>query len=294
VKECPINQPQNNDDEMDEIEDSSMFDEYEEDIDTEDSHRDTSFNIDRMASDGENVLYTSYYDARPDLIAYCLMDDDNNDADEYRDWNQSRIKDMIWWNSIGKFICATGDGVYTVDYANRRFKILCVIREKWSFIRVAANTHQLFIWMQPVENDFNGIEIYSPQFACIRIIDFNTDRIGNFVNDTASFCVTDNFIASICTRKQNNREVFQVTFCDMNMNKLRTLRLGRFKNRIEIRADEIERFFITTGLRRFYIVYSNGAKQVINLQNDSNYIAVLSDQRVAVSNQNNSMEILTY
>ena len=61
-----------------------------------DSHISTSYTVDRMASDGENILYTSYEDEDPDLIAYCLMDGEDGNTDKYREWNQSRIKDMIW------------------------------------------------------------------------------------------------------------------------------------------------------------------------------------------------------
>ncbi|CAF3744657.1 unnamed protein product [Rotaria sp. Silwood1] len=32
----------------------------------------TTYTIDRMASDGENIMYTSYYDEEADLIAYIL------------------------------------------------------------------------------------------------------------------------------------------------------------------------------------------------------------------------------
>jgi hypothetical protein len=88
----------------------------------------TSYKIDRMASDGENVLYTSYYDGEePDLLAYCLMDGISNSPGRYRDWKQSRIEDMIWWNNIKKFVCATEHAIYTVDYADGRFEIVCVL-----------------------------------------------------------------------------------------------------------------------------------------------------------------------
>jgi hypothetical protein len=222
------------------------------------------------------------------------MDDDDNNGDTWRDWNQSRIQDMIWWGSIAKFVCATNDAVYTVDYANGRFKIVSVIRRKWSYICVAANNHQLFVLMNDVDNGFNGIEIYSTQFDGARTIDFNTGRIGSFIGGSVSFCVTENLIASICKQKQNYREVFQVTLCDMHMNRLNLIRLGRCDGNVEIRTDGKDRFFITTGRRRFYIIRSDGARQVINLQKDGDCIAVLNDQRVAIGCQRNSIEIVRY
>jgi hypothetical protein len=292
----PVNQLRQDDHHQDAGDTSSNYDDDDDDdnTDSDDVHIDTSYSIDRMASDGENILYTSYYDEGPDRIAYCLLDKDEGDADEYRCWNQPRIVDMIWWDSIGKFVCATANGIYTVDHTNRRFKIICVIRGKWLHIRVAANTEQLFVWMNSDENDFVGIEVYSTEFEFLRDINFDRDVIGSFVNDTASFCATDNLIASICTRRQNNRQVFQVIFCDLYMTKLYSVPLGVWNGDIEIRTDRNDPFFITTGRRRFYIVASGGGKQIINLRNKGNRIAVFDDQRVAVSDQANGMEIINY
>ncbi|CAF3269979.1 unnamed protein product [Rotaria sp. Silwood2] len=105
------------------------------------NHRQTTYIIDRMASDGENIMYTSYCEEESDLIAYSRMDN----IDKYREWNQSRISDMIWWSSIAKFICATEEGIFTVNYINEKLRILSVIRDKWSYVRAAANTDYLFI-----------------------------------------------------------------------------------------------------------------------------------------------------
>ena len=110
--------------------------------------------------------------------------------------------------------------MYTVDQSNENFKILNVIREKYSFVLVAANSRRLFVWMKSEENDFDGIEVYSTEFKLLRSIDFDINDTGSFVKDTISFCATDKLIASICTRTKNNQKVFQVTFCDMDMEKL--------------------------------------------------------------------------
>ncbi len=277
-----------------EVQDSSMSD---DDADTEDSLIDTSYNVDRMASDGKNILYTTYYDKRPDRIAYCLIDDDDDDnyeEDECRDWNRSRIKQIIWWNSIGKFICATDDGIYTVVYANKKFKITDVIREKWSFIRVAANNTHLFIWIKSIENDFNGIEVYSTQFAEIRTIDINSGGIGSFVDNNGRFCVTDDLIASIYESEQNNRKIFQVVFCDMNMKKLNSVVLNECNGTTEIRTDGKDRFFITTGERTFYIIVFQGETKTVNLQYNGKWIAVLDDRRVAISNGRSDIQLVNY
>jgi hypothetical protein len=292
TEEYPTNQPKQNNDF--ENEDRGCGIVSNDDNINHLDHLTTSYNVYLMASDGKHVLYTSYYDQEPDLIAYCTMDNNVNDPDINRDWKQSRIRDMIWWDSIDKFICATYDGIYTVDYANKRFKITCVIRGNWSYTRVATNISHIFLWVNAVDTTLNAIEIYSTQFKHTRMIDLTDTRIGTFVGNNASFCVTNNLIASICTRMQNNREVFQVTICDLDMNKLNSIPLGKCSGDIEIRTDGKDRFFITTGRRQFYIIYFNGKKEQFNLDNDGDCIAVLHNRRIAIGNRSTNIELLTY
>jgi hypothetical protein len=257
-------------------------------------HRQTSYNVDLMASDGENILYTSYYDEERDIIAYCIMDDSDGNGDKCRDWKQSCIKDMIWWNSIDKFICATEDAIYSVEYINGRFKILSHLRGSWSYVRVATNIAHLFLWLNSTVNGFNGIEVHSIHFACVRTIDFNSRQIGSFVDQSASFCMTDNRIASICTRTQNNCQVFKLIFCDLKMNELNSVLLGECEDDTEIRSDGKDRFFITTGQRQFYIVRSDGTKTMINLGDNARCIAVLHDRRIAISNGFSNIQLVSY
>ncbi|CAF3043980.1 unnamed protein product [Rotaria socialis] len=279
---------QNLADDMEEYDDLSDSDDNN---DTECGFIETTYPIDRMASDGENIMYSVYYDDQPDIIAYF---DHLNRGDPYRDWNQSRIEDMIWWGTISKFICATEDAIYTVEYINTRFKILAVIREKWSYCRVAANTSSLFTWSNSDEYDFNGIEVYSTEFESIKTINFNSPHIGVFINQSVSFCITDNFIASLCTRMRNDHKVFQVTVCDLEMSKLYSLPLGRCSDNAEIRTDGEDQFFITTGHRKFYILHYDGEKQTVNLKNDGECIAVLHNRRIAVSRNRGVMKIINY
>jgi hypothetical protein len=256
-------------------------------------HKTSSYNIDRMASDGENIFYTSFYDDEPDLIAYCHLNDDNR-ADRCRDWNQSRISDMIWWGSITQFVCGTKDKIYTVDCTDRKFRIKLVIRSRWVDVIVAANTNNLFTWANPIANDHKEIEVYSTSFDFIRKIDFASLSVGPYIGRSCSFCAADNLIALICTHVKDNREVFQVYFCDFNMNKLNTILLGPCGNYVEIRTDGKDRFFITTGLKQLHIVSPNGKKDTITLENVGDYIAVFNTHRIATSNGNANMELINY
>jgi hypothetical protein len=81
-------------------------------------------------------------------------------------------------------------------------KFFCVIRDSCWHTCVGANTDRLCMWINRTENGFNGIDVYSNLFEHIRSIDFNFLEIGTFVDQSVSFCVTKNLIASVCTRIQ--------------------------------------------------------------------------------------------
>jgi hypothetical protein len=78
------------------------------------------------------------------------------------------------------------------------------------------------------------------------------------------------------------------------MDKFNTILLGPCGNYVEIRTDGKNRFFITTGLKQLHIVSPNGNKDTINLANFGNYIAVFDTHRIAISNGNADMGLITY
>ncbi|CAF3423639.1 unnamed protein product [Rotaria socialis] len=84
----------------------------------------TSFSVNCMASDGLNILYSTIEDPKRDHIAYCYLDDTNSnygEIDPSQVWHQPPIVDIVWWNNIKKFICATKNGIYSVEYLDQRF-----------------------------------------------------------------------------------------------------------------------------------------------------------------------------
>lgn len=274
------------------IEEKSTSDEEENDSDC--SHIDTSYTVDRMASDGENILYTTYRDDESDRIAYCCPDDDDDDEDDHRNWNNGRIIDMIWWNNIKKFICATKTGIYTVEHAHRKFRINEAIHGKWSYVRVADTPMHLYAWIQSSKTDFHGIEIYSPQFACVGKVDFEKYRDERFVSDSLSFCVSGHLLASLYSRMENNRKILEVAFWNMNTKKRNTVTLNEFNRYTEIRTNGKDRFFITTGQSSFHIISSERLIQTIELENNGRWIAILDDEQVGVSNGRRDIQLVSY
>lgn len=275
----------------DDDEDSWVSD--DDDYNENDNHAciSTKFVVDRMASNGKCVLYASYFDEQYDVIAYCFMNDNSNREDRYRDWKQARIEDMIWWEKINQFVCATENAIYTVSFANKKFKFICVLRGNWSFIRIAANSNHLFVKCITTNPNTNQILVYTSNFQVANVFNVDTHKC---LDTAKSFCVTDKILASICTRFQNKRKVFQVTFFDLNMKQLKWIRLGRCDESIEIRSDGKDWFFITTGRSQLHIVSLNGQKNTVDLENNGDCIAVLDNRRIAISSARSDMELVIY
>ncbi|CAF1420108.1 unnamed protein product [Adineta ricciae] len=254
----------------------------------------TSYNVNRIASDGKNILYASYVQDAPDIIAYCHFNDDGRQIDEHRNWNQTQIEDMIWWDAIQKFVCITENAVYTVEYVDRTLKIILAIHGAWSYARVATNKRDLFLWVNTTDMRFNGIEVYSTNFDRIRTIDFNCDRIGAYVDESVSFCVTYNSIALLCVRTRHKRHKLSANFCDFEMNRLNLFRLGICTDDAEIQSDGKDQFFVTTGKQKLYIFSSMNQMRWITLEDPSECIAVLNGRRLAVGNGSHEIQIIHY
>ncbi|CAF0761619.1 unnamed protein product [Adineta ricciae] len=268
--------------------------EDEDEINIKISFDQTPHNIDRIASDGDNILYTSYFDDGCDTIEHFILDYKDGRSNICRDWKQSRIIDLVWWNSIEKFVCVTMKGIYTVQRRAETLKIMCTIKDDWSYARVATNDYTLFLWINSVDSGFNGIDVYSTNFDRLKIIDFNNNSPGSFIDNSTSFCATNNTIVSLCTRTRRNRNVFQATFCNLHMNRSHYVILGKYNNEIEIRSDSEGRLFITTGLNRLHIISPTGQKRTIRLRSNGESIAILNNRRVAIGNGSRQMQIIEY
>ena len=249
-----------------------------------------TYSIDKMASDGKNILYSGQRDG-DDIIAYINLQH-NEDPDPWRQWNQSSILDMIWWHSIGKFVCATENGAYTIEYTDGRFKINAVIRERWSHARVAAHQKRLLIWNETEDEDFSGIDIYSSNFQHIRTIDFEDESAEGFTNNSTSFAVTKKHIASLRECMQNDQQVFQVNFCDWDMQRTNKVLLGKCTADTEIRANAKGDFFIATGLKKLHIISSDMNTRTISLKDRCGCLAIVDDHTIATCCNSKRIQLL--
>ncbi len=251
-----------------------------------DRYEPTSYDVNCMATDGINIMYSTIEDPQHDIIAYCYLDvsdEKYREADPYRPWLLPRIVDMIWWNSIDKFVCATENKILTVEYLNERFKILTVINNRWTDVRVATNTENIWVHVT------GKIMIYNINFVLVRSIDFDIPCIIT----RESFCITDNLVAFLIIRGvRANSNILQVQFYDTNMVKIKIFDVGSGKAPCMVRTDGKDYFFIAGGKQIFYIVSSNGNKQTVNLGKQANCLAVVNSRSIVLTKLRSDLELV--
>jgi hypothetical protein len=246
----------------------------------------TSYSINCMASDGRNIMYSTIEDPQYDITAYCYLDvksDNYRQVDPCRPSLLSRIVDMIWWNSIDKFVCATGNGILTVEYINTRFKILTVINDRWSDVRVAANTNSIWV------HERGKIMVYDINFRLVRSMNFEIPCIIT----RESFCITDNLVAVIVIRgDRTHSDTLQVQFYDFNMIRMRSFDLGSGKVPCMIRTDGTDRFFITDGKSMFYILSSKDDNRTIDLGKEASCLALVNRGSIVLTKSRSELELV--
>ena len=129
----------------------------------------TTHVVNRLASDGENVMYASYAEDGRDLIAYCTIQKRHRSDDAFREWRASRIEEMIWWSTIGKFLCTSRSHIRTIDHSQRKFHIQSVLYGQWSSVRMMTNSANFFLHSKtPHTNELN---VYTTNFELVKTID---------------------------------------------------------------------------------------------------------------------------
>jgi hypothetical protein len=239
-----------------------------------------------MASDGVNIMYTSTNDEQCPIIAYCYLDPDDVDyrkADPDREWRQSRIVDLIWWDSIDHFVCATENGFYTNEFIDPRFRILCRINTRCENPCIAANSDHLWIHSE------QQIMVYNTDFQLIQIIDI---KIAQSLT-RSSFCLTDTCAAFAFIRQvKNNLRVLEIRFFDCAMSALRTIKMGLSETSAVVRSDGEDRFFVATGHQKFHILSCNGTMNTVNLGKQASILAVVNSHSIALTKSRSDLELV--
>ncbi|CAF0761602.1 unnamed protein product [Adineta ricciae] len=251
-----------------------------------DKHEATSFVVNCMATDGINIMYSSIADPHQELIAYCYLQTSDvgyRKADPSRLWKQSRIIDMIWWDAIDKFVCATDKGIYLVEFTNPLFRISHVKQTPLPQVRIAATAHHIRI------HTLTQMMIYDTSFQLIRSFNFSFSRSLRM----ASFCLTDSVVACALIRHiENAKYVLQVELYNHNMVREKRIRIGISEASCTIRTDGSDRFYVAFGQQRFCIVSSSGSVQTVNLGKQANNLAVVNSHNVVLTKVRSDVELV--
>jgi len=246
----------------------------------------TSYVVDCMATDGTNIFYSCIVKEEHDLIAYCYLDpcaDLYGKTDPSRPWLLPTITDMIWWNCIGKFVCATKNAVITVEYQNKRFKILTVLSGCEADMQIAANSTEL--WVNCQGKTF----VYNKNFVLIQSIKYYIEP--GIVRK--SLCITENAAALLITRNDKTQEnILQIRFYDTKMKLTKSYDLGVSSSPCMVRSDGKDRFYITDGTDWLYIMSSNGRKQLVKLDDDASCLAVINKRNIVLSDSRTDVELV--
>ncbi|CAF4192304.1 unnamed protein product [Rotaria sordida] len=260
------NQTKSNTTEQPNVEENSQFDSSLSDEEISDNeNNDFSFPNTNDFCNRDKFEHTSY-------IVNCMASDGINIM-------YSTIED-----SINKFICATLNGIYTIEYLDKWFRILNVINNRWTRVCIAANTNHIWIYTN------EKINIYNINFQLVRLINF---KISCPLTST-SFCLTDNFVAfALIRRIENNQDLLHIEFYDCDMKKIKRVHLGLSKTSCMIRTDGNNRFYVAMGQQSFYIVSPNGNKQTINLGKQASCLAVVNSRNIVLTKPRSDLELVT-
>jgi len=259
--------------------------------------------VDRIASDGEHILYFSDIAKLLCYVTYISSDKQPDDVSVTREitcrWPHYPILDIVYSPASAQFVCATRKGIYTctVDSNNddSTIDIQMQITQQWSYVRLSADKHFLWLWTDtPLSSQ---LHVYSAKtFDCIKL--FNLTDYPRFSDNSTSFCINRNLIATVFQFKQmintiEYKKNFHVTFCDStDLQELCTISLGECDIDHEIRANNDGKFFITNGKKKLWIVDCNGKKEYVKLYRTGRALTVHGTNQILIANGTKQLQCI--
>ncbi|CAF0740392.1 unnamed protein product [Rotaria sp. Silwood1] len=263
----------------------------------------TQNEVDRIASDGEHCLYFS--DASKSLcyILNILSDKRVNETSRTKEitcrWPHYPIIDLVYSPASSQFVCATKTGVYTCtidsDNDESTIDIQLQITQSWSYIRLSADKHFLWLWTDTPH--LSQLHVYSAKtFDCIKLFDLH--NYSRFSDNSTSFCIHANLIATVFQFKQTTNTMtykknFRVTLCDnIDLHELCTINLGECDIDHEIRANNDGIFFITNGKKKLWIVDRYGKKEYVKLHRTGRALTVHTTNQILIANGTKQLQCI--
>lgn len=265
----------------------------------------TQNNADRIASDGEHILYFS---DRIKLLCYIrniLSDKRLNGTPKTKEitcrWPHSPILDLVYSPASGQFICATKTGIYTCtvdsNHDDSTIDIQLQLAQSWSYVRLSTDKNFLWIWTDTPH--VSQLQVYSPKtFECIK--KFNLKDYPRFSDNSTSFCMNSNLLATVFQyRPAAHTKIydknFHVTFCDsIDLHDLCTVRLGECDIDHEIRANNKGTFFLTNGRRKLWIVDHHGRKEYVKLNRTGRALTVHKENQILIANGTQQLQCVEF
>lgn len=249
--------------------------------------------VDRITSDGENLFY---YSETSKSLCYVTKIYSSQQADGVSftqeiscRWPNTAVLDLIYSPSSSEFVCATKTGVYscTVNKNLSKIDYKLQLTQASSYVRLAVDKNYIWLWSDTPRASL--LRTYSPRtYTCIKI--FNLKDYPRFLDNSTSFCVHSNIIATLFqfSSLANPKELdkyFHLNFCDtVSLNELCTIRLGPCKIDHEIRVGYDGLFYITNGKRKLWVVDRNGKKEYVKLSSIGRALTVHKDNQIIIAN----------
>lgn len=251
----------------------------------------TQNEVDRIASDGEHLLYFSDTSKSLCYITNILSTKQANGTSITKEiscrWPHNPILDLVYCPGSSQFVCASKTGVYTCTIQNNTMDIQMQLTQHWSYVRLAADRTHLWLWTDTPRA--SQLRTYSPKtFDCLKI--FNLHDHPRFSDNSTSFCVHSNILGTLFQFKQNpnvvsHRKIFHLTLCDSNdLREFCTIRLGQCEIDHEIRVNHDGLFFITNGMKKLWIVDQHGKKEYVRLYRTGRALTVHQKNQIIIAN----------
>ncbi|CAF1327403.1 unnamed protein product [Rotaria sp. Silwood1] len=261
----------------------------------------TEKEVDRIASDGEHLLYFSDSSNSLCYITNVIHTKEVNNTSITKEiscrWLYHSILDIVYSPASSQFVCATKTGVYTCTIINSIFDIQIQLTKNCSYVRLSTDKNYIWIWTDTPQS--NQLSIYTPKtFNCIKI--FNLNDYSHFMNNSTSFCIHAHILATLFQFRPipyiySHRKIFHLTLCDsIDLHELCTIDLGECDIDHEIRVNNNGLFFITNGDKTLWIVDQNGKKEYIPLVRIGRALTIHARNDVIIANGTQQLQCVQF
>jgi hypothetical protein len=136
----------------------------------------TQNEVDRIASDGEHLLYFSDTSKSLCYITNVASSQQANGTSITKEiscrWPHHPILDLIYSPASSQFVCATKIGLYTCTATDSTIDIQMKLTQHWSYVRLSADKNYIWLWTDTPRS--SQLRTYSPKtFDCIKIFNLN-------------------------------------------------------------------------------------------------------------------------